>query len=365
MVLDRYRWLIAAAMALAGATAPAMAAVPAGITLRAEGYGSILADARGMTLYTFAKDPPGEKPVCEGPCVKNWSPLPAPNDATPFGEWSTVLRADGSAQWTFQGKPLYRYAHDMAPGDMNGDEQLKQWSVAYKPMATPPGFGILKGPRGHLLVDSKRMTLYFSDDDSPRHSACEGACARTWQPAEAWSLATATAADWTLIERRDGTHQWAYRGRPLYRYANDFNPGEVGGSGVQGWHPVVLQPPPPLPDWITLQESDGGLLYATAAGKTIYMWDLTRPRGFGIGFAREMESPEAWDPLLANASEKPVGRFSIVTNDAGQRQWTYKGMLLFTHKLDREAGDLHGIRNFDRVWTTIMASGQTMPGTGN
>jgi predicted lipoprotein with Yx(FWY)xxD motif len=248
---------------------------------------------------------------------------------------------------------------------MDGDEQLQQWSVAFKPIATPAGFGILKGPKGHLLVDSKRMTLYVSDADSPTHAACAGECARTWRPVEAWWLAVPSVADWTVIDRPDGTRQWAFRGRPLYRYASDFNPGEVGGGAVRGWHPVVLQPPPPIPAWITLQESDGGELYATAEGKTIYMHDLTRPRGFGIGFAREMESPETWDALLDGAADKPVGFFSIVTNAAGQRQWTYKGMLLYTHKLDREPGDLHGIRNFDRVWRTIMASGQTMPGTGN
>ena len=39
-------------------------------------------------------------------------------------------------------------------------------------------------------------------------------------------------------------------------------------------------------------------------------------------------------------------------------------MRLYTYKLDREPGDINGLRNMDRVWRTIMASGQTMAGTG-
>ncbi len=355
-----------------GAQAPDAAArataspvgVPAEIRLHPEGHGSMLSDARGMTLYTFGKDPRFGKPACELACAKDWPPLLAPPDAQPFGDWTIALRANGERQWAFQGKPLYRYVHDTLPGEINGDEQLQVWAIALKPLNTPPGFGVFKSPKGQLLVDQKRMTLYVSDADTAKRSACAGECARTWKPVEAWGLAVPAFADWSLIGRADGTRQWAYKGRPLYRFANDFNPGELTGASEKGWHPVVLQPPPPIPSWITLQESDGGLLYATPEGKTIYMQDLNRSRGFGIGFAKVMERPDLYRALIARDSDQPIGFFSIVTNESGERQWTYKGMRLYTYKLDREPGDINGLRNMDRVWRTIMASGQTMAGTG-
>ena len=187
--------------------------------------------------------------------------------------------------------------HDTLPGDINGDEQLQTWAIAVKPLNTPPGFGVYKSPKGQLLVDQKRMTLYVSDADTAKRVACTNECARTWKPVEAWGLAVPAFADWSLIDRADGTRQWAYKGKPLYRFANDFNPGELAGANEKGWHPVVLQPPPAIPNWITLQESDGGELYATPEGKTIYMQDLNRPRGFGIGFARVMERAGAVDRL--------------------------------------------------------------------
>ncbi|HDR9764226.1 TPA: hypothetical protein QDC44_008515, partial [Burkholderia cepacia ATCC 25416] len=31
--------------------------------------------------------------------------------------------------------------------------------------------------------------------------------------------------------------QWAYRGRPLYRWKQDRKPGDAGGDGIGGmWH---------------------------------------------------------------------------------------------------------------------------------
>jgi predicted lipoprotein with Yx(FWY)xxD motif len=36
--------------------------------------GKVLADGKGMTLYTFDKDD-GGKSACNGPCATNWPPL--------------------------------------------------------------------------------------------------------------------------------------------------------------------------------------------------------------------------------------------------------------------------------------------------
>ncbi len=97
----------------------------------ASAHGDMLVDAQGMTLYTFDRDTAGSaRSVCNGPCAANWPPLTAPADATAAGPWSLVMRDDGSRQWAYHGKPLYRWAKDKAPGEQSGDGFNGVWHVA-------------------------------------------------------------------------------------------------------------------------------------------------------------------------------------------------------------------------------------------
>lgn len=340
-------------------TAFAAGTAPGDIRLRPAGHGWILTDARGRTLYTYAQDQKSGPPSCAAKCIEAWPPLLAGSDAQGSGEWSLALREEGARQWAFRGKPLYLSARDAAPGDMNGDELQQKWYVAVKPIVTPPAFGILKTTLGYLLVDQRRMALYVSSGPRASPDDCVADCARSWRPVEAWSMAVPPASNWTLIARRDGTDQWAFKGKPLYRYAEDFNPGETNGNGVGTWSVVVLEPAPPVPPWVTRQKSDGGELYADAAGSTLYGHD---PTGYHLG--RVIEHPEWWRPVLADATDRSVGAWSIVTREDGSRQWAHKGLRLYTNVRDREPGDISGVRSGDRVWRPIMTSGQTMPGSG-
>ena len=78
---------------------------PAGVQMSKLADGTmILADAKGMTLYTFAKDQPGVS-NCNDNCAKNWPPLMAAADAMPMGEWTIVTRADASKQWATRACP--------------------------------------------------------------------------------------------------------------------------------------------------------------------------------------------------------------------------------------------------------------------
>ena len=95
--------------------------------------------------------------------------------------------------------------------------------------------------KGKTLVDAKGMTLYVFDRDQGGKSVCNGQCATNWPPLMAASGAKA-AGDWTLIQRDDGSWQWAYRGRPLYTWSKDTKAGDITGDNfLQGaWH--VAQP---------------------------------------------------------------------------------------------------------------------------
>jgi predicted lipoprotein with Yx(FWY)xxD motif len=91
----------------------------------------ILTGLNGMTLYTFDKDVAGSaKSVCNGPCATNWPPLLAAETDRASGDFSHVIRDDGTKQWALKGKPLYYWIKDSKPGDKTGDGFNKVWQVA-------------------------------------------------------------------------------------------------------------------------------------------------------------------------------------------------------------------------------------------
>ncbi|WP_163269066.1 COG4315 family predicted lipoprotein [Chelativorans alearense] len=87
-----------------------------------------------------------------------------------------------------------------------------------------------------ILTDANGMTLYTFDKDTAGMSNCYDDCAAKWPPLIADAGATAEG-DYTLVERKDGTMQWAYKGEPLYLWVNDQKPGDMTGDGVGDvWH---------------------------------------------------------------------------------------------------------------------------------
>ncbi|MBO4227953.1 MULTISPECIES: COG4315 family predicted lipoprotein [Bradyrhizobium] len=92
--------------------------------------GSVLTDAKGMTLYTFDKDTDG-KSACNGPCATNWPVLKAEASDKAGEGYTIITRDDGSKQWAYKGKPLYTFAKDQKPGDITGDGFLNgAWHLA-------------------------------------------------------------------------------------------------------------------------------------------------------------------------------------------------------------------------------------------
>ena len=102
--------LVLAAFVVLGTSAVA-AALPGGLTSDADG----LRSATGLPLYTYDNDTMVGMSHCFAECAKDWPPLIAPAKAKASGDWSLVMREDGSRQWTFKLKPLYTCARDL-PG---------------------------------------------------------------------------------------------------------------------------------------------------------------------------------------------------------------------------------------------------------
>src|SRR5512139_4312532 len=111
------------ALAMLAASVLSYAAAP-------QTQGGVLTDPSGMTLYLFDKDVAGSgKSACNGDCAKNWPPLAATAADQASGDFTVITRDDGSQQWAFKGKPLYRWSKDQKPGDTTGDGFKNMWRV--------------------------------------------------------------------------------------------------------------------------------------------------------------------------------------------------------------------------------------------
>ena len=120
--------LVLLGVAVAGASTPAPAATStgtgtaAGLKTTTIGGTTILTNAKGFTLYSFAPDTPTAS-KCYGSCAAYWPPVTgtAPASTGLPGTVGTITRTGGARQLTYNGHPLYTYIGDSAPGQANGN----------------------------------------------------------------------------------------------------------------------------------------------------------------------------------------------------------------------------------------------------
>jgi predicted lipoprotein with Yx(FWY)xxD motif len=102
--------------------------------VRSEEIGTYVTDGAGRTLYRFDKDttnPP--KSTCNGDCAEVWRPMliKSPGKIYPQGvnprSISYIERADHTCQVAINGHPLYFFAGDARPGDINGQGVNGAW----------------------------------------------------------------------------------------------------------------------------------------------------------------------------------------------------------------------------------------------
>lgn len=122
-------WESTAAPAEEAAAAPDVVPTASGWKPPAVMDRGILVDLEGFTLYIFDGDRRPNVSTCFGICETLWPPLFAAVDSTAHGDFSLVHRRDGSRQWAWRGKPLYRWARDRKPGDVTGDKVNKVWHL--------------------------------------------------------------------------------------------------------------------------------------------------------------------------------------------------------------------------------------------
>ncbi|ALO47405.1 hypothetical protein [Pseudohongiella spirulinae] len=176
-------------------------------------------------------------------------------------------------------------------------------------------------------------------------------CTAVWPPVLASEDARAIGK-WTLVDRADGSRQWAYDGFPLYTSMLDKRPGDVlggtkissGGDGGVVREPVG--PPPNIPPGFQVLSSTTGRLLVTDTSFSVYMWDGDEPNVSNC--VRECLAD--WTPVRAPRVAGNSTDWTIIKHPSGVNQWAFRGRPLYTYNKDTQTrsfdgGDVPGWHN--------------------
>ncbi len=95
--------------------------------------------------------------------------------------------------------------------------------------------------RDGMLVTDKGLTVYTFDKDvaGSGKSVCNDKCATNWPPVLAGAN-DRPQGPYTIVVRDDGRRQWAYKGKPVYTWPEDQQPGDkYGDNKLKIWHVVT------------------------------------------------------------------------------------------------------------------------------
>ncbi len=226
--------------------------------------------------------------------------------------------------------------------------------------ATPPEITFGSTPLGPVFADAEGYTLYVTGRDAePGVSTCLGPCTSVWLPVRA-SAEAEPLGDWSLVARGDGAPQWAYRGRPLYRYRHEEEKDWAIGQG-NVWQIATVDPFPVrggrrrsylrggarqtrfdvdgAPPGVVAETTPLGLALADAQGRTLYAAPAAcQPACAGI-----------WTPLRAPAAAVPFGDWSVAPHVDGVAQWVYRGQPLYGCTRDTRPGEAACVADGGRI----------------
>jgi predicted lipoprotein with Yx(FWY)xxD motif len=250
-------------------------------------------------------------------------------------------------------------------------------------------------PRNEIAyTDANGRTLYVWADEGPEDIwSCPALCMKVFVPFAAPPAARQiqhnTFEEWSVVEREDGTLQWALNGKPLYTYVHDVDPGSVGGLSLaykgtmrrnaagrlvggrgrvvvrglveipdpepfpSGWKPALFYP-------VTNVELPPGFLIKEVPD--VAAFSLTSDDGHSLYINNEMNEINAadWEPVWAPLLAEPKGDFSFIDREDGIRQWAYRGKALYSFSRDMAPGYANGIKAGGE-WSVAMVAQYYMP----
>lgn len=168
-------------------------------------------------------------------------------------------------------------------------------------------------------------------------------CTDLWPPVIAGADAS-PVGKWSIVDRKDGTRQWAYEEQPLYTSVRDSQPGDtLGGSkrrygGDSPAYRVPIGPPSKVPPGFAVRSTSNGRLLTTDKNYSVYAYEGDTAESS----ACTGECTRKWSPVIAPAIAKPQGEWSVFERSPGVRQWVYRGHPLYTHAVDTHSWSQEG-----------------------
>ncbi len=234
---------------------------PPGFKLLRREEGLVLATADGRPAYVRRG---GRLQRTSSQFSELLQPIAAPSFGRISGKWG-IVDAGGLKQYAFNGEPLYVLPDGYTDADV---ENEGGWATAVYRRATPipPQIHTRTTIVGKIYTTENGMSLYsFSclESGAPDYLSCDDPgdaavywsalcgdakeCSRRWRPYRPTANAR-PSGEWTIQEVSDplfidpagatalpGTPKvkvWAYRGRPMYTFVDDDEPGQILGHDI-------------------------------------------------------------------------------------------------------------------------------------
>lgn len=353
------------------------------------GVGEVLVDPTGLTLYGFTDDVEGVS-TCFETCATAWPPadgglsVVAGLDGAGF---DSISRPDGTEQLRVAGRwPLYTFAGDAGPGDINGQESAGVWfavapdgsligldggSGAAEPdddaeaaaegdEESAPALDAAGGVDteiGQVMTASDGLTVYAFANDPVGVSNCNEPCSDTWPPVtESGDLSPQVTGLETIL-RQDGSEQVALNGIPLYTYIDDQKPGDIEGQGIGDvWFAVSSEGEVLTPPAVRIGSTDSGDVLIEDDGFTVYTFANDED---GVSNCLDPCS-DTWPPVPGDIGTDPKidpDQFGQLSRADGTTQLTLHGQPLYTFAGDENPGDTNGVAvGTPGTWSVIEAS---------
>jgi predicted lipoprotein with Yx(FWY)xxD motif len=241
---------------------------------------------------------------------------------------------------------------------------------------------------GKVLTDSTGKTLYFFSNDAQGTPTCKDGCAAIWPVfyLDVDKLTVDTSldkADFTTVTRPDGSKQTAYKGWPLYYYANDAAAGDTKGDNVGNIWFVAK------PDYTVMVanfqlhgndgnnyvlDNTGAVNLGTGASKYLVddrghtLYKFANDKSGKNNFTNTDETHNAIWPIyeVSEVKNVPTGfaktDFAIITV-LGKKQITYKGWPLYYFGTDAKVmGANKGVSvPSPNAWPVVYTTTATAP----
>lgn len=332
---------------VAAVASPASSTAPAGVEVKAgtTGLGRVLVGPDGHTLYGFTNDVANQS-TCSGTCATAWPPVivTAGWQVAPgldSGLFSTIVRADGQEQLMAGRWPLYYFAADAAPGDVNGQGSGDVWFVVGRDARLVRSIARPSGPKASAPAGASAAPAAASAPSGDGYGYGGAAGSPSTDPPLA-----APGAD----------------AAPALDVAAPEAPTVVPAASVAVLPATRPAPSPSVAD-LALADSPLGRIVVDRVGSTLYA--LTNDVD-GVSSC-EGRCATTWPPAVPVGAMATVvdgidrSHVAVTTRADGSAQLALGGWPLYTFSGDARPGDRNG-QGSGGVWFVIGAGGQLIEG---